>query len=159
MVTVCSVSLYDTLLYKPINLLVFLITVAGILTDYTSGKMISPLYLKWLTKGLLSMIGSFFLWSNFSLLPSGLCIHKISHLSSYGSLSSVAFNCFKCLSLVPYTSTFGVSNENAFVYVLHAAFVIFCPKLLIAVTLYSMYSYLLVSSVLTGTLTLLKSKI
>lgn len=90
----------DTLLYSPINFLVFVISVTGILTDYTSGKMIFPLYLKWLAKGLLSIIGSFFLWSNFSLLSSGLCIHKISHLSSYGLSSSVVFNCFQCLSLI-----------------------------------------------------------
>lgn len=72
-----------------------MISVAGVLTDYASGKKIFPLFLKWLAKGLLIILGLFFPLDQFFLcLSSGLCTHKISHLSSYGSSSSVAFNCF-----------------------------------------------------------------
>lgn len=71
-----------------------MISVAGVLTDYASGKKIFPLFLKWLAKGLLSILGLFFPLDQILCLSSGLCTHKISQLSSYGSSSSVAFNCF-----------------------------------------------------------------
>lgn len=40
MVTACGVCIYDTLLQNPIKLLAFVVSVAGILTDYSSGRKI-----------------------------------------------------------------------------------------------------------------------
>lgn len=136
-----------------------MISVAGVLTDYASGKKIFPLFLKWLAKGLLSILGLFFpldqffyaFLQDYALTRFPTSLHMDHHLL----LLLIVFSAYP-LSLIFLLLEIVMKTLLCIFFMLfHSFFSLNCSLLL---TCSSMNLYLLVSSVLTRAVTLPKSK-